>query len=245
MRFGILSDIHGNLEALDAVLGALEGERIDRYLCLGDIVGYGASPNECLDLVTGLTTVVIAGNHDHAAIGKLDIATFNPFAAEAARWTRRQLTPAGRRYLAELPYTRRIGDLYAVHASPADPPAWHYLTSLGRVIEGFEALPAGVTVCVLGHTHSPGIFESRIAEDRCREVPAQVHVMALESRYIVNVGSVGQPRDGDPRAAYCVFDVGEGRLEIKRVSYDVETAQRKIRAAGLPDLLAERLAHGR
>lgn len=245
MRFGILSDIHGNLEALDAVLEVLKGERIDRYLCLGDIVGYGASPNECLDRVIGLTTDVIAGNHDHAAIGKLDIATFNPFAAEAARWTRRQLTPAGRRYLAELPYTRRIGDLYAVHASPADPPAWHYLTSLGRVIEGFEALSVGVTVCVLGHTHSPGIFESRTAEDRCGEIPVQAHVMAPGSRYIVNVGSVGQPRDGDPRAAYCVFDVGERRLEIKRVSYDMETTQRKIRAAGLPDMLAERLAHGR
>ena len=245
MRYGILSDIHGNLEALDAVLEALEDERIDRYLCLGDVVGYGANPNECLDRVIGLTTDVIAGNHDHAAIGKLDIATFNDFAAEAARWTRRQLTPGGRRYLAELPYIRRMGDLYAVHASPANPEAWHYLTSLGRVIEGFEALPGGITVCVLGHTHAPGIFESIAAEARCRQVPAQVLAMAPESRYIVNVGSVGQPRDGDPRAAYCVFDAGERRLGIKRVPYDVETAQRKIRAAGLPDVLAERLAHGR
>ena len=245
MRYGILSDIHGNLEALDAVLEALEEERIDRYLCLGDMVGYGASPNECLDRVIGLTTDVIAGNHDHAAIGKLDIATFNHFAAEAARWTRRQLTPAGRRYLAELPYTRRIGDLYAVHASPDNPGAWHYLTSLGRVIEGFEALPGGISVCVLGHTHSPGIFESSTAENRCREVPARTHPLAPENRSLANVGSVGQPRDGDPRAAYCVFDAGERRLEIKRVPYDMETVQRKIRDAGLPDMLAERLAHGR
>ncbi len=121
MRYGMLSDIHGNLEALDAVLEALADESIDRFLCLGDIVGYGANPNECLDRVSALTSEVIAGNHDHAAIGKLDITAFNQFAAEAALWTMRQLTPAGRRYLGELPYTRRIDDLYAVHASPSNP----------------------------------------------------------------------------------------------------------------------------
>ena len=245
MRYGILSDIHGNLEALDAVLEVLAEERVDRYLCLGDIVGYGASPNACLDRVIGLTTDVIAGNHDHAAIGKLDIAAFNRDAAEAALWTRRQLAPEGRRYLADLPYTRQIGDLYAVHASPDNPAAWHYLTSLGRVIEGFGALPGGITVCVLGHTHSPGIFEWSAVGDRCGEIPARTHLMVPENRYIVNVGSVGQPRDGDPRAAYCVFDTWERRLDIKRVPYDVETAQQKIRSAGLPDMLAERLALGR
>ena len=245
MRYGILSDIHGNLEALDAVLEALADERIDRYLCLGDIVGYGASPNACLDRVTGLTTVVIAGNHDHAAIGKLDIATFNHFAAEAALWTRRQLTPDERRYLAELPYTRQIDDLYAVHASPANPEDWTYLTSLWLADEAFDGMPGDIALCVLGHTHTPVIFERRTAQDRSRQIPAATLGLESECRYIVNVGSVGQPRDGDPRAAYCVYDTGERRIEIKRVSYDVETAQRKIRAAGLPDILAERLAYGR
>ncbi len=245
MRYGILSDIHGNLEALDAVLEALTEEGIDRYLCLGDIVGYGANPNECLDRVIALTTEVIAGNHDHAAIGKLDITSFNHFAAEAALWTMRQLTPAARRYLGELPYTRRIDDLFAVHASPANPEEWIYLTSPGGVDEGFGALPGGITICVIGHTHTPGIFELDPAEDRCRQIPAQVHRLAPGCRYIVNVGSVGQPRDEDPRAAYCVYDTGEVRVEIKRVSYDMDTAQRKIRAAGLPDMLAERLAYGR
>ncbi len=241
----MLSDIHGNLEALDAVLEALGDERIDRYLCLGDLVGYGASPNACIERMIGVTKDVIAGNHDHAAIGKLNVASFNDLAAEAALWTRRQLSPDARRYLAELPYTRQMDDLYAVHASPARPETWAYVTSLGHAIEGFEALPADVSVCFLGHTHTPGIFESSTVLDECRQVPAKVHAMAPENRYIVNVGSVGQPRDGDPRAAYCVFDAGETRLEIKRVAYDLETAQRKIRAAGLPDMLAERLAYGR
>ncbi len=245
MRYGILSDIHGNLEALDAVLEALADERIERYLCLGDIVGYGASPNACLDRVTGLTTDVIAGNHDHAAVGKLDIASFNHYAAEAALWTRRQLTPEGRRYLAELPCTRRIDDLYAVHASPANPEDWTYLTSLWLADEAFDAMPRDIALCVLGHTHVPGIFEKRTTQDRSRQIPGATLGLESGSRYIVNVGSVGQPRDGDPRAAYCVFDTAERRLEIKRVSYDVETAQRKIRAAGLPDVLAERLAYGR
>ena len=245
MRYGILSDIHGNLEALDAVLEALADEDIDQYLCLGDVVGYGASPNECLDRVTALTAEVIAGNHDHAAIGRLDITSFNHFAAEAALWTMRQLTPAGRRCLGELPYTRRIDDLYAVHASPAAPEDWNYLLSLPQVDEGFGALPGGVTICVLGHTHTPGIFELGPAQDRCRQVPDQEHELALGCRYIVNVGSVGQPRDRDPRSAYCVYDDEKRSVEIKRVPYDLESAQRKIRDAGLPEMLAERLAYGR
>lgn len=245
MRYGVLSDIHGNLEALDAVLGALADERIDRYLCLGDIVGYGADPNACLERVSGLTTDVIAGNHDHAAIGRLDIATFNRYAAEAALWTRRQLTPAGRRYLGALPYTWRKDDLFAVHGSPANPEDWIYLTSLWLADEAFDAMPGDTVLCVLGHTHAPGIFEKQAAEDRSRQVPAAALELAPECRYIVNVGSVGQPRDGDPRAAYCVFDSAEKRVEIKRVDYDIETAQRKIRDAGLPEMLAERLEYGR
>ena len=249
MRYGLLSDIHGNLEALDAVLEAMAGERIGHYLCLGDIVGYGASPNACLDRVIGLTTDVIAGNHDHAAIGKLDISTFNPYAAEAARWTRRQLTPDGRRYLGGLPYVRRNEDLFIVHASPDRPEEWIYLTSPWQADEAFEAMPAGVALCALGHTHAPAIFEQRIAEDRSRQLPPSALELALElaseSRYIVNVGSVGQPRDGDPRAAYCVYDTEMKQIEIKRVPYDLESAQRKIRKAGLPDLLAERLEFGR
>ncbi|MCY3555752.1 MAG: metallophosphoesterase family protein [Gemmatimonadetes bacterium] len=249
MRYGILSDIHGNLEALDAVLEAMAGERIGHYLCLGDIVGYGASPNACLDRVSGLTTDVIAGNHDHAAIGKLDISSFNPYAAEAALWTRRQLTPDGRRYLGGMPYVWRNDDLFIVHASPARPEEWTYLTSPWQADEAFEAIPADLALCTLGHTHVPLIFEKRNAEDRSRQVPSSALELALdlasERSYIVNVGSVGQPRDGDPRAAYCVYDTEMKQIEIKRVAYDLETAQRKIRKAGLPDLLAERLEFGR
>jgi len=241
----MLSDIHGNLEALDAVLEALADERIDRYLCLGDVVGYGANPNECLDRIIGLTSDVIAGNHDHAAIGRLDIATFNRYAAEAALWTRRQLTPAGRRYLGTLPYTWRKDDLFAVHASPANPEDWIYLTSHWLTDEAFDAMPGDIALCVVGHTHTPGIFEKRATADRSRQIAAPEVGMDPECRYIVNVGSVGQPRDGDPRAAYCIYDTAEKRAEIVRVAYDLETAQRKIRDAGLPEMLADRLESGR
>lgn len=245
MRYGILSDIHGNLEALDAVLEAMSGERIGRYLCLGDTVGYGASPNASIDRISGLTTDVIAGNHDHAAIGRLDISSFNPYAAEAALWTRRQLTPAGRRYLGALPYTWRNDDIFLVHASPANPEDWIYLTTPWQADEAFDAMPVDMALCALGHTHTPAIFEKRTAEDRSRQIPPTALELASECRYIVNVGSVGQPRDGDPRAAYCVYDKEMKKIEIKRVPYDMESAQRKIRKAGLPDMLAERLAFGR
>lgn len=245
MRYGILSDIHGNLEALDAALGALADERITRYLCLGDIVGYGANPNECLERIAGLTSDVIAGNHDHAAIGRLDIATFNQYAAVAALWTRRQLTPGGRRYLGALPYTLRNDDLFGVHASPANPEDWIYLTSLRLADEAFDAMSGDTALCVLGHTHTPGIYEKRTADGRSSQIAAATLEIEPGYRYIVNVGSVGQPRDGDPRAAYCVFDTMEKKIEIKRIEYDLETAQRKIRAAGLPEMLAERLEFGR
>lgn len=243
MRYGIISDIHGNLEALDAVLGALSADQIDAYLCLGDLVGYGANPNECLERVWALTPHVIAGNHDHAAIGLADLMYFNRSAAEAVLWTMQVLTRQGRQYLRELPLVLRQPDLMAVHATPSKPEKWGYIFSLSQAAAEFRAFPEGLAVCFIGHSHDPMIVES--ANGFCRIVPALYCFQRPDARYLVNVGSVGQPRDGDPRAAHGVYDTTTGQIEIRRTGYDIPAAQKKIRKAGLPEFLAERLARGR
>ena len=243
MRYGIVSDIHGNLEAFETVLETMETEQIDTYWCLGDIVGYGANPNECLERVWALTSDVVAGNHDFAAVGKIDLVNFNRNAAEAALWTMQCLTRPGRHYLSDLPFLLKQEDVVAVHSTLSEPNRWAYLLSLSQAAHEFQVLPDGITLCFVGHTHTPVIFvesdgkHSAIYDSQCQLKP--------EHRYIVNVGSVGQPRDGDSRAAYCVYDTETGLLEIKRVPYDINTAQKKILKAGLPDFLATRLAHGR
>ena len=245
MRYGILSDIHGNLEALQACLDALSSEKIDGYLCLGDIVGYGANPNECLELVWGLTSEVVAGNHDHAAVGKLDVLSFNHNAAEAAFWTMQRLTRSGGQYLRDLPLTRRYDHLLAVHATPSQPERWLYLLSLENARTEFEAFPDGVTVCVIGHTHTPVVFEWNGVSRSGLRLAQGAYPIREGCRYLVNVGSVGQPRDGDPRAACGIYDTDAAIIEIKRVDYDFASTQKKIRKAGLPDALATRLGVGR
>lgn len=246
VRYGIISDIHGNLEALTAVLEALADERIDTYLCLGDIVGYGANPNECLERVWSLTPHVIAGNHDHAAVGKLDLVYFNCNAAEAALWTMQHLHRSGTHYLRELPLVLRLPEqpgLLGVHATPSEPEQWHYMLALSQASAEFRALPGDVSLCFIGHTHEAVIFEE--SGGLCRILPEMRFRIEPGKRYIVNVGSVGQPRDGDLRGACGVYDAETGEVEVKRVAYDIPTAQKKIRQAGLPMFLAERLAVGR
>ena len=253
MRYGIISDIHGNLEALNAVLEELSKERVDRYVCLGDLVGYGANPNECVELVRGLTDRVVAGNHDWAAVGMTDIAVFNPHAREAVLWTARCLTEAPRSYLKELPLEVTDGEVLFVHATPEAPEEWHYILSpyeagwyldaMGRtqrVGERSDALRA--RICFIGHSHRPVTF-ARDDDGRDLILGTSFRIEP-DWRYIVNAGSVGQPRDGDPRACYAVFDAEEGTAEIKRIVYDIEKAQRKILWAGLPAVEAERLAYG-
>jgi diadenosine tetraphosphatase ApaH/serine/threonine PP2A family protein phosphatase len=236
----LLSDIHGNLEALEAVLAAAERFRPERMLCLGDIVGYGASPNECLDLVRQRCEVVLLGNHDAAASGGPEIARFNIHARVAAEWTGRVLTREHREFLQTLPLTYQADGYLCVHASPATPRDWEYL------LDRFDAEPQFAyftdPVCFIGHTHQPAIF---IADPGgCRSLPVGTLALDPDRRYIVNVGSVGQPRDRDPRACFVVFHHAAGRIEYVRVPYPVEIAQEKIRAARLPEVLATRLATG-
>ena len=236
----VLSDIHGNLEALDAVLADLQSRGVTEFACLGDFVGYGASPNECIDRVRARLAVAVIGNHDMASIGRLRLGGFNSEAAVAARWTDAQLTPGHRAWLESLPFSVQWNGLRLVHASPSAPEDWHYVLSVGEAIEEFRAF--GEAVCLIGHSHVAGTFlqsDGRVSYLRTPELrpePGQ--------RYLINVGSVGQPRDGDWRAAYLLIDDARGALEHVRVEYDVDRASQRILQAGLPSFLAERLRWG-
>ncbi len=240
MRYAILSDIHANLEALTAVL-ADAAERADAVLCLGDVVGYGADPDACIDLTGERCDAVVAGNHDHAVTGSLDPAWFNRHARAAVEWTRERLAVAPVAWLAALPLAREIDDATLVHASPLRPEEWDYLIGAE---DGFAAFAAFTTrLCFVGHSHVPAVWSLGSSGPDYAAGPVDV---ALEAgrRYIVNVGSVGQPRDRDPRAAYALWDVAARRVWVRRVAYDAAAARRKILAAGLPALLADRLALG-
>jgi predicted phosphodiesterase len=243
MRIGVVSDIHGNLEALDAVLARLDGDAPDVLVCLGDFVGYGPDPNDCVDrLIPRLRTAVL-GNHDQAAIGARPIDDFNLFAQEAIVWTQRVLAEGTRAYLGALGQRDELEGLLLVHGSPRQPVDEYILdTRTARasfVVHEFR-------VALVGHTHQPAVFthsNNRVsARGMLPEVP---FVLRPTHRYIINVGSVGQPRDGDPRAAYVVFDTAEPSATLHRVPYPVEETQRKMEVARLPVPLIERLAIGR
>jgi diadenosine tetraphosphatase ApaH/serine/threonine PP2A family protein phosphatase len=240
VRYAILSDIHANLEALRAVLDDCH-DRADGVLCLGDTVGYGADPLPCVELVAERAQAIVGGNHEYAVAGRLDLGWFNRFARAAAEWTQERLDEDHRAYLAALPLVTEVGDATLVHASPTQPDEWEYLVTAE---DGFDAFPHFVTRwCFVGHSHAPGAWS--LGSSGPEHHPAAVEQRAERGRrYIVNVGSVGQPRDRDPRAAYALWDVDAGRVEIRRVVYDVETARRKITAAGLPRFLADRLSAG-
>ncbi|MBI3087450.1 MAG: metallophosphoesterase family protein [Candidatus Omnitrophica bacterium] len=247
----MLSDIHGNFEALTAVLDHLAVERIDRYVCLGDLVGYGADPEACLSRLQGCQAVSVAGNHDWACVGKLDVQWFNELARQAVLWTRERLGFTDLEYLRRLPLVATEGPLTLVHGTLSHPDRFEYLADLAQAV---DTVRAGRTAyCLAGHTHVPFVFEydlNRQRMTRMLNAPqelAAVHLAAEDApvRYVINPGSVGQPRDGDPRASAAILDTEARTLSVRRLAYDVETAQRKILDAGLPDFLAARLALGR
>ncbi len=248
MRYLVISDIHANLEALEAVIGAMAPRGVDRYLVLGDLVGYGADPNAVVDRVRALDPLlIIRGNHDKVASGLEDGESFNLVARSAVQWTNDALTPDNLKYLQSLPAGPLVVDemLEICHGSPFDEDA--YIFDELDALKAFEV--ATRPVCLFGHTHVAVAF--RRLPDRL-EIPAgpgdtdNVRLSISDgARYLVNVGSVGQPRDNDPRAAVGIVDTTAGEIELYRVRYPVEEAQRKIRAAGLPEILARRLALGR
>jgi len=242
MKAAVISDIHSNLEALQAVLKDIKKRRIKKILCLGDLVGYGANPNECIDLCLKESDLIIAGNHDWAAIGKADIGRFNPMAAEAIRWTKKRLTDSSLEKLKTLPLTEKLGDLFLAHASPNNPSEWNYLTSFTDFQEAF-GLFAG-KICFIGHTHIPGAAfqDANSYTDIIRET---LFPLIEKRRFIINVGSVGQPRDLDPRACYAIYDGNTNALEIIRIEYNIPLTEQKIMDAGLPEILAQRLSLGK
>jgi predicted phosphodiesterase len=247
MRFLILSDIHANVDALDAVLAAAPAGGWDDVLVLGDLVGYGAEPNAVIERVLALDPLaVIRGNHDKAACRLAEAKEFNDTARAAALWTARTLTPEHRAYLERLPAgPRSISDrLEICHGAPFDED--YYIFDGDDASRALDA--ASRPLCVFGHTHLPAMFRRDSAGD-LGVYPQAEEVLPIaldgEARYLVNPGSVGQPRDGDPRAAFAIFDSEGEVVTLYRVKYAVESAQRRIFRAGLPASLAHRLALGR
>lgn len=240
MRYGIIADIHGNLEGLQVVLADIKEQKCTHVVCLGDIVGYGANPKECLDIIRGMNIPVVKGNHDEYIGSSEDPEGFNDAAAEAVSWSRNQLTEDDRRWLRDLKYFRLVANFSIVHATLDAPQRWGY------VFEKLEAAASftyqNTQVCFFGHTHVPVAF---IRDTGVRGGTYSKFRVESGKKYFVNVGSVGQPRDGDPRAAYVIYDLPQQSIELRRLDYDIATAQAKIRAAGLPERLAERLATGR
>ncbi len=241
MRYGIYSDIHGNLEALQAVLETLEKEKVDQYICLGDIVGYGANPKECLQLVTEYDSMVIAGNHDYAVAGKLNIDFFNPYAKEAVMWTRAQLSDQEREYLANLDLIQKMDEIITiVHGTLNFPEMFEYIQSSYDAHLSLELLET--PVCFLGHSHVPVAFFQgpTVTFSMDEEI-----FIDKSSKTLVNVGSVGQPRDENPLSCCALYDDEAQKVWLYRVEYDIDTAIDKILQAGLPEILAERLRYGR
>ncbi|MBL8176544.1 MAG: metallophosphoesterase family protein [Bryobacterales bacterium] len=240
MRFLILSDIHANRHALEAVV-ADAGVRYDRIVCLGDIVGYGAEPNATSDWVRTNVPVVVRGNHDRACTGDAVIEEFSDNAYQAAQWTLPLLTEENCRWLTGLPRGPvPVEDFFLCHGSPADED--EYVTSTYEAAFQYRYLPA--EVCFFGHTHLQGTFAMRPGKAWYLD-PSSVLAVEPDTAYLINPGSVGQPRDHDPRAAYAVYDSDARIAEFRRVKYDIAGAQKAIREAGLPEYLASRLAQGR
>ncbi|MGD9014545.1 MAG: metallophosphoesterase family protein [Candidatus Omnitrophota bacterium] len=242
MRWGVFSDIHSNLEALEAVVKAYKSEGIDAYLCLGDIVGYGANPLECIQLTREISRITITGNHDCATVGLFPLEYFNDWAKKAVLWTRQVIDSANHNFLTSLKFDYKNKDLILVHGSLNQPPEFNYMTDFREASRTFSLMDK--PICFLGHTHVVGMFiqDRQQGIDYCSEVNFK---LKESCRYIVNVGSVGQPRDGNHQAGFAIFDTKKQTVSVKRVSYDIKSAQEKIIAAGLPSFLAARLSQGR
>jgi len=240
MKHAILADVHGNLDALEAVLSDAEAQGVDRLAVAGDVVGYGAEPRACLNRLRELDAVVVRGNHDHYAGTGASMNLFTPSAQDGILWTRKRLSHADRRFLSNLPPALDADGFSLVHASLRAPLDWAYVVRPAEATAAFlcQSLP----ICFFGHVHVPFAF---LMDDAVRRVPLGELRIEENVRYLVNVGSVGQPRDRDPRAAYAIYDDDAGTVRLRRVEYDVAAAQRKIREAGLPFRNALRLAAGR
>ncbi len=241
MLYAIISDIHANLDALETVLEHIEQRRPDRTICLGDLVGYNANPNECVDIIREREIPAICGNHDAVACGMEEPVGFNPVAMAAAIWTREALTQDNLEWLRGLPDTELFDAFLAAHGSPTDRDC--YVFTWEDILPHLDAVQRQErSLCFFGHTHTPGIFADdgmyALDEDGCFYVPA-------DKIFFINPGSVGQPRDGDPRAAFGYYDTERRLFEQVRLEYPIDKAAARINNTGLPDFLADRLYLGR
>ena len=241
MKILVISDIHANLTALEAVIE--DAGSVTATWCLGDVVGYGPDPNECIVRVRGLpNSICLIGNHDAAALGELDVDSFNPDARKAVLWTQKTLTPENKAFLQERPKKVTIDNVTLAHGSPRHP-VWEYLLDTRTATQNFTHFET--PYCLVGHSHLPVIYHLRDGQDSANLlIPQARQSLELTPRAILNPGSVGQPRDRDPRAAYAIFDTEEQVWEQRRVSYDVPSVQGRMEAAELPDRHIRRLAAG-
>ncbi len=239
-RYAIIGDIHGNWEALTSVIKDAETHGVSAYICVGDIVGYNADPARCLDKIRELNCVVVRGNHDHYCSHDECLDDFHPLAANVVDWTRKQLDDDQIKYLRNLDYSKIVYGLSIVHSTMDMPDKWGYVFDALDAEAHFNYQPTAV--CFHGHTHVPVVFEKggRIRRSDCRKLKLE-----LGQKYFINVGSVGQPRDGDPRASYVIYDLKAREIEFRRIEYDIAAAQEKIEKAGLPPRLAKRLELGK
>jgi diadenosine tetraphosphatase ApaH/serine/threonine PP2A family protein phosphatase len=241
MRYAVFSDVHSNLEAFLACLDFLKNAKIDKYLFLGDIVGYGADPCECITQLRKLNPLIVAGNHDWGAVGMTDIDCLNETARAAVIWTKENIIEADRVFLSGLKLVEESESFCIVHGTLSHPEEFDYMVDGYKAAETFYLLRQ--KICFVGHSHRPGVFIDD-GEKVVYKVPEKIGIKE-GSRYIVNDGSVGQPRDNDPRACFCIYDEEASSIEFQRVNYDVASAQKKIIEASLPESLACRLAVGR
>ena len=239
--FAVLGDIHANLDALNVVLDDCRSQGVTDYLCTGDVVGYNACPHECMDIIRAIGCPVVVGNHDFYVSSRQNLDDFNPAAAAVVQWTRKQLSVDEIYWLRNLPFTHTQMGVTLVHSTMDNP------ENFGYVFDNLQAeanfLNQKTPVCFHGHTHCPMIYEKSM--NGVFRIDAQDFKLPIGRKYFINVGSVGQPRDGDPRATYVIYDPKERTVRFRRLEYDVAAAQARVREAGLPDHLAERLARGR
>ncbi len=232
MKYAIISDIHSNLEALQKAMSIIDENKVDEIICLGDVVGYGANPNECVDIVRSRCSTIVLGNHDAAALDTSLAHDFNAIARKAVVWTAEHLTDESKTFLLSLPLVERKENILFVHSSPHSPEAWDYIIDSDDAFSAIKHFEE--QICFIGHTHVPGIYSQR---GRAKSIDR-------DEQYLVNVGSIGQPRDGNPKLAFGIFDSTAWEFELIRSQYDIQQAAEKIYAAKLPEELGNRLLYG-
>lgn len=243
MKLALISDIHGNLEALEAAFVEIDRLKVDGVYCLGDVIGYGSDPSSCLTMVAQRCAAVLMGNHEYAVLGLVEAETMNEVAQESIAWTSHHLTDKDMSLIADFQMTLEVEDCLLVHAAPHDPKDWHYLLTRAEAARAFDAFTQ--RLCFFGHTHVPMIFSQAVGSANIRSRMGHDFDPDEDARYLVNVGSIGQPRDDDPRACFVVYDSNEDTVTYHRVQYDVRKTQTKMSEANLPKMLIERLEYGR